>query len=198
MTQFSEMEDQPTRSMILAPTTAALMLIDLQDDVLSMPARPHSAGQVLGKAASLAAAFRNGGGTVVFAHIVLQALRYAMTERPGNNTLPSKAGDQTAPIERHPSDILVDRRQWGAFYKTHLDQQLRGRGISTIVLSGVATNFGVEWTARTAYGRGYDLVFVEDAMSSSSTEAHRFSTEQVFPLLGRVRSTAQVLQMLGE
>jgi nicotinamidase-related amidase len=45
----------------------------------------------------------------------------------------------------------VTKHQWGAFYGTDLDVQLRRRGIQTIVLGGVATNIGVESTARQAW-----------------------------------------------
>ncbi|MGO9173449.1 MAG: isochorismatase family protein [Rhodomicrobium sp.] len=48
----------------------------------------------------------------------------------------------------------VVKRQWGAFYGTGLDLQLRRRGIETIVPGGVATNFGVESTARQAWEHG--------------------------------------------
>jgi nicotinamidase-related amidase len=40
--------------------------------------------------------------------------------------------------------------QWGAFYGTELDLQLRRRGIDTILLAGISTNVGVESTARDA------------------------------------------------
>ncbi len=68
-------------------------------------------------------------------------------------------------------DIVIVKRQWGAFYGTGLDQQLRRRGIRTIMIGGIATNIGVESTAREAFDRGYEMVFVEDAMSTISPEA---------------------------
>lgn len=84
----------------------------------------------------------------------------------------------------------------GAFYGTDLEQQLRRRNIRTIILGGIATNFGVECTARSAFDRGYQLVFAEDAMSSVSAEAHQFSVDTIFPRMGRVRSTAQIITAL--
>ncbi len=66
-----------------------------------------------------------------------------------------------------------------------------------VVLGGVATNFGVESTARAAHEHGYRLVLVEDAMTSVSAEAHRFAVEAVFPRLGLVRSTQAVLDALA-
>jgi nicotinamidase-related amidase len=94
------------------------------------------------------------------------------------------------------TDVVIAKRQWGAFYGTNLDQQLRRRGIRTIIMGGIATNMGVESTARAAFDRAYELVFVEDAMTSFSAEAHEFACAQVFKRMGRVRSTEHVLQAL--
>lgn len=84
---------------------------------------------------------------------------------------------------------MILKRQWGAFYGTDLDLQLRRRGLETVILCGIATEFGVESTARDAYERGYNLVFADDAMTGASTESHINSVESIFPRLGRVRIT---------
>jgi nicotinamidase-related amidase len=94
-------------------------------------------------------------------------------------------------------DIHIIKRQWGAFYGTELELQLRRRGVSRIVLGGISTNIGVESTARNAFELGFNQVLVEDAMSSSNADHHRFAVENIFPRLGRVRSTEQVLQALA-
>jgi nicotinamidase-related amidase len=73
---------------------------------------------------------------------------------------------------------------------------LRRRGIRTIVIGGIATNFGVESTARDAYERGYGQIFAEDAMSSVSAEGHAVTVKLVFPRIGRVRSTEAILKAL--
>jgi nicotinamidase-related amidase len=83
-------------------------------------------------------------------------------------------------------DLQVTKRQWGAFHGTELDLQLRRRGIRTIVLGGVATHSGVESTARQAYERGYELLIVKDATTSSDAEAHAMSMKHIMPRLARV------------
>ncbi len=106
--------------------------------------------------------------------------------------------DELAPeLGRSERDIVVTKHQWGAFYGTALDLNLRRRGVDTIVLGGIATNFGVESTARDAWERSYALVLVEDAMSAMTAEAHAFACETIFPRLGRVRRTEDVLAALG-
>jgi nicotinamidase-related amidase len=96
-----------------------------------------------------------------------------------------------------PRDIRITKHQWGAFYGTELDLQLRRRGITTLVMCGISTNIGVESTARDAWERGYAVVFVEDAMASFDAAAHAFALKNIFVRLGRVRSTSEVLAALA-
>jgi nicotinamidase-related amidase len=91
-----------------------------------------------------------------------------------------------------PGDILVTKRQWGAFHGTELDLQLRRRGIQTIVLGGVATNMGVESTARQAWEHGYAVVLAEDAATTFSAEMHAFAFEHIFPRLSRVTKADEI------
>jgi nicotinamidase-related amidase len=64
------------------------------------------------------------------------------------------------------------------------------------VLAGISTNVGVESTARDAYERGYEQVFVEDAMAARNPDEHAHTIRTVFARIGRVRSTAEVLGAL--
>jgi nicotinamidase-related amidase len=91
---------------------------------------------------------------------------------------------------------VITTRQWGAFYGTDLDLQLRRRGLTTIVLTGIATNFGVESTARIAFELGYEQIFVEDAMAAIMAAHHEHTVTQIFPRMGRVRRTTELLAAL--
>jgi nicotinamidase-related amidase len=99
-------------------------------------------------------------------------------------------------LDRQPGDLAILKRQWGAFYGTDLDLQLRRRALTTIVLCGIATEFGVESTARDAYEHCYELIFAADAMTGMTAESHANSIERIFPRLGRVRSTDQIVAAL--
>ena len=65
------------------------------------------------------------------------------------------------------------------------------------MLAGIATSIGVESTARMAWEPGYDIVFAEDAASGPDAAMHANSFEKLFPRLGRVRRTADVLAAFG-
>ncbi|MFP3559175.1 isochorismatase family protein, partial [Paraburkholderia sp. SIMBA_049] len=71
------------------------------------------------------------------------------------------------------------------------------RGITTIVLGGISTNIGVESTARAGHELGYTLVLVEDAMSCAAPEHHQASVDYIFPRLGLVRQSGDVIQALA-
>jgi len=70
---------------------------------------------------------------------------------------------------------------------------LRRRGIATIVLCGIATNIGVESTARFAFEYGFNQIFVEDAMSALSAEEHALTVAKIFPRIGLVKKTDEIL-----
>ncbi len=84
----------------------------------------------------------------------------------------------------------------GAFLGTNLDEILRGRGVTQIVLTGVATSFGVDSTARSAYDLGYNVTMVVDAMTDRDADAHRHSAEKIFPRLGETARSEDVLKLL--
>jgi nicotinamidase-related amidase len=87
----------------------------------------------------------------------------------------------------------LSKHSWGAFFSTDLDLQLRRIGVRTIVIGGIATNFGVESTAREARSLGYNLVFVTDVMRALTAEEHDHSVRYTFPMMGQVARTDDVL-----
>jgi nicotinamidase-related amidase len=115
----------------------------------------------------------------------------ARVDEPGNlGALPPGWDELPQPLD--PADLLVTKRQWGAFYGTDLDLQLRRRGLRTIVLGGIATSIGVESTARSAWEHGYELVICEDLCADLSAETHGASFRHIFPRLARVSSSEAI------
>ena len=182
------------------PKKTALVAIDLQARVMGMTLAPHGAQSVVDQTAAIARRLREAGGTLVYVRVgfsegFVDALRQpvdaAMQRAPGAN--PTDGMDYAAAFDELPPDVWITKRQWGAFHGTELDLQLRRRGIDTIILTGIATNFGVEQTAREAWQHGYAVIIPEDACTALSEEMHRFAVEKIFPRLARVKSAAEVL-----
>src|SRR6201998_2516872 len=182
----------------LDPKTTALVLIDLQKGIRGHELKPYPADRVTKAGSALADTFREAGAPVVlvnvgFAKDFKDALRQPVDRPfaapPGG--FPENFSELIDGLAK-PGDILVTKRQWGAFHGTELDLQLRRRGIQTIVLGGVATNMGVESTARQAWEHGYAVVLAEAAPTSLSAEMHAFAFEHVFPRLGRVAKADEI------
>ena len=64
--------------------------------------------------------------------------------------------------------------------------------MTTVVIGGIATNMGVESTARAAHEHGYSVVLAEDAATSLSAKIHAFAFEHIFPHLGRVAKVDEI------
>ncbi len=175
----------------------ALVVIDLQKGILSQNVEPYDAQAVLTNTVTLAQAFRAKGGFVVLVTVgsrdgkdmlrpITDQPLPAMTERP-------KDWAQLAPeLGPEATDHTITKHQWGAFFGTDLDLELRRRGIDTIVLCGISTSIGVETTAREAYQFGYQQVFVEDAMAAMDVTEHEHTVRYVFSRLGRIRATTDI------
>lgn len=177
----------------LDPRRAALVLVDLQKGIVAMPTQPYAGRAVLARCVALAGRFRAAGAPVVRVHVGWSAdggdvLRQPV-DQPGRHALPPEALEFEPEIV-DPRDIVVRKRQWGAFYGTDLDLQLRRRGITHVVLAGIATNIGVESTARAAWEHGYRLTIVEDACATLSAEMQDFAFKYIFPRLGHVAATS--------
>lgn len=176
----------------------ALVLIDLQNSNVKRELAPYTAEQTVGNCVLLAQEMRSRGAMVVYVRVLLNELPVPLADAPMRppGAPPYDASELAEMAGVEATDIVVTKRQWGAFYGTELDQLLRRRGIDTLLLGGIATNFGVESTARAAFDRSYKLVFAEDAMSSMDAEAHHFACKHIFPKMGRVRSTRALIDML--
>lgn len=176
----------------------ALVLIDFQRGIVGMPTVPHTGFEVLKNAVLLADRFRQMEAPVVLVRVTFSADgKDALNpdadapHKPG--PLPPDWAEIAPELGPLPGDIVITKRQWGAFHGTELDLQLRRRGITRIVLGGISTAIGVESTARDAFELGYHLVFVEDAMASMSEETHLYPIRNIFPRIGRIRSAQEVL-----
>jgi nicotinamidase-related amidase len=106
-------------------------------------------------------------------------------------------GPDVDQLSGHPEDIVVTKRNWGAFHGTDLDGHLRRRGITQIVLTGIATSIGVESTARAAYEHGYNVTLATDAMTDLSADSDEHALTRIFPRLGETGTTAEIIALLG-
>ncbi|MFE5827744.1 hydrolase [Streptomyces erythrochromogenes] len=190
-------------SEVILDNHTALVLIDLQNGVLGLPTVTPS-GQILKQGIRLADAFRAKG---------LPVVRVKVAWSPDGGDLPSGPAERPGPAAAPPAafsefpseltadgneDIVITKRHWGAFTGTELDLQLRRRGITGIVLAGISTSIGVESTARSAWEHSYHLVFAEDATTDTDADSHTHTFSKIFPRLGQVSTTQEIITGLND
>ena len=184
----------------LDPKTA-LVVIDLQRALSAFPTI-HPFAAVVANTAALARAFRRAKLPVVLVTIGFSPdggdrLAPRTDARPPVLPPDPDLWQLVPELGAEPSDIIVKKRQWSAFYGTDLDLQLRRRHVTGIVLTGVLTSIGVDTTARAANERAYNVTFASDAMSDVDPAAHEVAHTKIFPRLGEVGPTEAVLARLN-
>jgi nicotinamidase-related amidase len=184
------------------PRRTALVLIDPQNWTLGMGLAPHSAAAVVENGSRLGRAF-GAAGFIIWTRAAFSDGYADMLHAPVDMTLRVPQGglpDEAlafVPLLEPAPDLVITKRQWSAFYGTELDLQLRRRGIETVVIAGVMTNFGVESTARDAWQHNYAVVVAEDACSSIDPEMHDFAVASILPRVARVRATREIIEALS-
>jgi nicotinamidase-related amidase len=212
-------QDAERRDALIVPipnfdiSTTALVLVDLTKGMLAMPIFGNDGDAVLRNACALADSFRMKDSLVVLT---------SNAGRPGGPRVQGRAAALVGapmPIERDMSMLMSASREtgfgelpeelgpkltdhhirkhtWNAFHATDLDLQLRRVGVKTLVIGGIATNFGAESTAREGRSHGYNIVLVTDVMRALTQREHDHSLHYTFPMIGQVKTTADVLDAI--
>ena len=177
-------------------TKTALIVVDLQKGIVNSPTIHPIAG-VIERSCALIDIFRKHGLPVVLVNVAGGAS--GRTEQPRRHaTLPEGFTDLLPELNRQPGDIVVTKRTWGAFPSTDLERQLKAKGVTQVVVAGVATGTGVEATARQAYEHGFNVTLAVDAMTDTRPESHAFSLSHVFPRLGETGTTQEIIDLLAK
>jgi len=187
----------------------ALVLLDLQKGITGMPTA-HPTSDVIAKSAELMEAFRSKNLPIVVVNVNPVGSKWA-NARVESSMLPKgeeaqkqalaamQAGgffDIVPELKTTADDIFITKGTWSAFPNTALDEELQKRGITGLVLAGVATSIAVEGTARDASVKGYNITFATDAMTDMNQSAHDHCISLVFPRIGESGTTAEIISKL--
>ena len=102
----------------------------------------------------------------------------------------------------NPDHIIFEKRHFGAFHESSLEEQMHRRGINTIIITGIRTNVCCSTTAWEAISRGFKVFFLSDAtatkeMGGVSAEILQTATcATLNHLFGNVVSTAEMIGMI--
>jgi len=187
----------------------ALILIDLQKGIATSD-KAHPVQDILANVALLVEAFHQARLPVVVVNVNPKGANRAKTRVEMPDVPKSAIGryvagaamaitgftDIVPEIKTQPGDIFITKHTWNAFFETSLHEELQKRNITGIVLAGISTSIGVEGTARAASKLGYNLTFVQDAMTDRRMEGHNHSINLIFPRIGEIGSTDEVIGLL--
>jgi nicotinamidase-related amidase len=174
---------------------AALIVLDLQVATAGLPAVPNAMAEVVSRSTQLADAFRDRGLPVVW--VTAAGMASGRTEvRPGTAELPENWSELLPELKAQPSDHRLIKYGWGAFHDDRLGNLLGELHVAQVVLTGVTTSFAVESTARAAYERNLNVVVVTDAIADLDADAHHHSVQRIFPHLGELAGSDEVLAAL--
>jgi nicotinamidase-related amidase len=187
------------------PQRAALLVMDYQNGIVGMLGEPD---ELLSLAADAVASARRAGAHVGYVRVAfedadLEAIpptsrmgqRVASSADAFRSDSPNTAvHDRVAPED---GDIIVRKTRVGAFSTTDLDEQLRERGVDTLILAGISTSGVVLSTVRDASDRDYRVLVLADATADPEADVHEFLIERILPRQADVITTAQLEGLLG-
>jgi len=178
----------------LDPNTA-LIVVDLQKGIANGNFI-HPIADILDRTRALIDVFRAKNLPVVLVNVAGRAPGRTEQGPRANLTFAEGWADLLPQLDRQSSDLAVTKRSWGAFATTDLEAQLKSRGVTQVVVTGVTTSVGVEATARQAYEQGFNVTLALDAMTDLREESQEFSIRNVFPRLGEAGSTQEIISLL--
>ncbi len=174
---------------------SALIVVDLQKGIVALPTA-HPIAPVINEAKALIDTFRRYQLPVVLVRVIGSAGgRADQARRMGDP--PPGFSDFVAELNEQPGDHVVAKKTWGAFTGTDLASYLRERGITQVVIAGVATSIGVESTARQAHELGFHVTLALDAMTDLNADAHLNSITRIFPRLGETGSAREIIELMA-
>ncbi len=183
--------------------TTALIVVDLQNGILNPEPVPFGKEQIVTRSVSLGKAFAAAAMPIVLTTTDF-APSYADAPKGAADTpwalpkegLPAGFATLVPEVDALPAAVRIVKRQMSAFFGAELDLQLRRRGCDTVVICGVATNLGIEATARAAFDLNYNVVIAADACGSVAPGLHEFAVDKILPRISRIRETVEIIQAL--
>ncbi|MDO5032428.1 cysteine hydrolase family protein [Corynebacterium sp.] len=176
---------------------SALIVVDLQKGILAMTP-VEVAAPIIAANRRLAAAWQSAGRPVVWVTANGLPAGHVAQPVPEPAELPADFATLHPDFSVKDGDILLPKpRTISPFARTDLAAQLRERGITDVVIGGIATGAGVEGCARSAYDEGFTVTVVADACADPNPARHAASLQNVLPTIGFTTSTEDAVAALA-
>jgi len=165
---------------------SALVIIDLANDFVFAggliadnggPEYQKRAQSILPALGRLIAAARAAGVTVVYTTDAHQPGDSELVKWPPHSMKGTPQAEIVPTLTPKPGDLVIEKRTYSPFVSSDVDAELRARGIRRLYIAGLHTDCCARHTSGDAFQRGYDLVWITDAMQAFTDEAHRQGLE---------------------
>ncbi|KUL48526.1 MULTISPECIES: cysteine hydrolase family protein [Streptomyces] len=190
----------------LDPTHTALLVMDYQPAILAFVPEGEDRNALLGRVEGAVADVRANGGTIAYVRVGFTDTDWDAIPASNKSFAPLAQHrvmhheDPAAAIHERlapqDSDIVVRKIRYGGMSTTDLDQQLRERGITTLVVSGISTSGAVLSTVIDAADRDYQLYVLSDGVADPDTEVHNVLLHRVFPSRAHIIDTTELRALL--
>jgi len=152
----------------------AIIVVDMVKDNLKEGARApiiQEAREIIPRLRDLLAESRKRGFPVIFACDSFLKDDFIFRGKMKIHALRGTPGSEPVEeLEPGPTDIVLPKRRFSAFFKTDLDQTLRTFGIDTIVVTGITAEVCVLMTAMEGLCHDFSAILIEDCTASKSKE----------------------------
>jgi len=164
--------------LMFEPAAAALLVLDMQRYFLEEGSHAWipSAAPIVERIAALAAAFNRANRPVFFTrHLNTSDNASMMSEWWCDLISEEDARSRIVDGLADDSANIIHKSQYDAFHATDLEERLRSRGVTQVVVTGVMTHLCCETTARSAFMRGFAVFFPVDGTATYNERFHRAS-----------------------
>jgi nicotinamidase-related amidase len=194
----------------------ALVVVDMQNDFVRQgaPLEVPDARSTIASHRRLLKYFRDLKGVIVFTRFIAgprQTLiwNWSSVLAPptcccwpgfmrsyGDVEGPRDAAAVIDELEPLPTELQIDKYNYGAFHRTSLLDSLAAQGVDTVVVTGTVTQICVDETARGAFREGLKTIMVSDAVSSFDPALHQATLANFAMKFGWVMTTDNILTAL--
>ena len=160
---------------------SALVLIDMANDFVYAGGTIADAGgeayqkraqAILPGLARLVEAARDAGVTVVYATDAHTEADTELAKWPPHAMKGTKEAEIVPELTPRPGDLVIEKTTYSPFVSSDMDARLRDLGIERLYITGLHTDCCARHTSGDAFQRGYDLVWVSDALQAFTQEQH--------------------------
>lgn len=167
---------------IVDPEHTVLIVWDVQNMLVN---RIFNKNEFLESLNSLISSARSKGVQIFFTKITPLPEKFESGIRLSQRRFPGGLSQEQLDLYIRPGegDIVIPKNTASIFVGTNFEIMMHNAGMKTILFTGIATEIGIESSARDAQNRGFYSVVVEDAVSSGDRDAHMRSLANMKNLL---------------